>query len=352
MPRPSSRHDPDEASGRSTRRWRASQLARVLVTLGLVGLVLWRVEVGQLRTVASGAQAGWLGLALLAYSLMLITSTWKWSLLLRAVGVVRNFWSLFRFYTIGFFFSSILPGSVGGDLVRWHATSETPEMRLHVAATIVAERITGVATLVVLCCVLVARDRARLATPPTLILLGGASLGLCAGLWLAWNTRLAKRLLGRAHGRGGVILGALHKLHRTLNDIPGAALRAAVWNSLLFYASAGLLFYLVGRSVGAPISYLEATSVQILISLVTLVPISLGGLGLAQVGDVYLLGLLSVDAPTALAMSLLRQLGRYFYAGLGAVFFLRWPGHPKVSELQALAGAPPEPLADAARGGR
>ncbi len=52
--------------------------------------------------------------------------------------------------------------------------------------------------------------------------------------------------------------------------------------------------------------------------------------------------LLGVDAPTALGMSLLRQGLAYAYAALGALFFVRWRGHPSVSELRSLSGeAPP-----------
>jgi uncharacterized membrane protein YbhN (UPF0104 family) len=58
-----------------------------------------------------------------------------------------------------------------------------------------------------------------------------------------------------------------------------------------------------------------------------------GGLGIAQAGDVYLLGLLGVDAPTALGMSLLRQALRYLYASLGALLFLGWRGQPRGGEL-------------------
>jgi uncharacterized protein (TIRG00374 family) len=321
------------------------QFAKLLVTIGLLTFLLLRVDLAKLGDVIQNSDAGWLCLALVIYSLLLITSTWKWDRLLRAVGVIRGFGSLLRFYTVGFFFSSFLPGNVGGDLVRWHLASGTPSLRLRVGATILAERITGVVTLVALCCLLVAGDRARLATPATTLLLGCAVAGLLAGLWLAWDSRLAERLLGGFRGRAGRILGALHRLHRALNDIPRRALVAAVWNSLPFYAAAGLLFYLIGQALGAEITFLEATSVQVLISLLTLVPISLGGLGLAQAGDVYLLGLLGVDAPTALAMSLIRQAGRYVYAALGGVLFVRWPGHPKVSELRSMSDARQEAVA-------
>ena len=60
----------------------------------------------------------------------------------------------------------------------------------------------------------------------------------------------------------------------------------------------------------------------------------------------YLLGLLGVDPPTALGMSLLRQAIRYAYAALGAILFLRWSSRPTVSELQALSDDPIRPATE------
>ncbi len=37
-------------------------------------------------------------------------------------------------------------------------------------------------------------------------------------------------------------------------------------------------------------------------------------------------------------MSLMRQSLRYLHAALGALFFVRWHGHPGVSELRSLSG--------------
>jgi uncharacterized membrane protein YbhN (UPF0104 family) len=315
-------------------RW--IQLAKLLVTLGILAYLLTRVHLGELAEAFRHALGPWLALALAANSLLLITSTWKWQRLLAAVGIEPGFVALFRFYTIGFFFSSFLPGTVGGDVVRWHAASPTRQSRLKIAATIFVERITGVVALVMLCLLFVAWEP-RLATTPTLALIAAIGAALGAALWLGWSPRLTAMLERLARGRSGRLLGPVHRLHQALNDVPMKACFAGVGYSLPFYAAAGLLFFLIGRAFGADIGLLEATAVQILICLLTLIPISLGGLGLAQAGDVYLLGLLGVDAPTALGMSLLRQGLAYAYAALGALFFVRWRGHPSVSELRSLS---------------
>lgn len=333
--------DRAHASGRASGRARWLQGAKLAVTIGILAFLLSRVDLRTLADAIVRSFGGWLALALVANSLLLITSTWKWDRLLRAVGVTQRFGTLLRLYTIGFFFSSFLPGTVGGDVVRWHGASSAPALRARIAATILAERLTGAMALVGLCVLLLAWHRERLATGPVLIVLGGLVAAVVAGLWLAWNPRLAKLLLRASRGRTASIARPLHELHRALIGFPTRVLVASVGYSAPFYAAAGLVYFLVCRAFGVELGLLEATAVQVLISLLTMLPISLGGLGLAQAGDVYLLGLLGVEAPTALGLSLLRQVIRYAYAGLGALLFLGWSGHPSVSELRSLAGAPP-----------
>jgi len=106
--------------------------------------------------------------------------------------------------------------------------------------------------------------------------------------------------------------------------------------SFLFYLAAALTFFLICRAFGTHITLLEATSVQVLLCLLTLIPISLGGLGLAQAGDIYLLGVLGIDAATALGISLVRVLIQYGYALLGGILFIRLQGRLNIGSSKEL----------------
>jgi uncharacterized protein (TIRG00374 family) len=115
----------------------------------------------------------------------------------------------------------------------------------------------------------------------------------------------------------------LYQLYRTLYDFPRKPLLAALGYSFIFYLGAGLTLYLICKSLGVHISFVEATSVQVLICLLTLIPISLGGLGLTQAGDVYLLGILGVDVAHALGISFVRLLMNYGCGMIGGILFIR-----------------------------
>ena len=256
-------------------------------------------------------------------------STYKWDRLLRALGIHASRWMLLKLYTIGQFVGSFMPGIVGGDVVRWHMAGKSAGGRLKVAATIFAERVTGIVALTLLCGLAVLWDIERFATPPVLAGIGVVAAAVVGGLLLALNRRLAVTVTTRTrHTRLRRVVRPLHKLHRTLRAFPRGPLLGALADSCVFYLSCGLVFYMVCKAFGAPITFVEATIVQLLICMLTLLPVTIGGLGLVQVGDVYLLGLYGVDAPTALGASVIRLLIYYGYSVIGGVLFVRWKDRP------------------------
>ncbi len=313
------------STGASRPRRRSWVLAfKVGATVAIFAFLFWRIDLAASIGAVRQALWFWLLAGLLSNVLLLIVSTYKWRALLAALGISMPAFRLFEIYTIGFFASSFLPGIVGGDLVRWHMTGSQTGQHVKVAATILAERVTGVVTLILCCPLLVLVATPELAVPAVLVLVAGMGLALLGLLALALNRRLATSITYRFRGtRLRPLLRAIYKLHQTLRTFPRRPLAIALLYSAAFYVSGGLTFYLICRAFGAEVGLVEIISAQALVSLLTLIPISLGGLGLMQAGDVFLLGILGVSAPHALAISIVRQLVNYAYAGLGGLLFIR-----------------------------
>jgi glycosyltransferase 2 family protein len=307
-------------------------IGRIVVTASILAFLLSRVNLSSYGTVLRQAFGYWLVAAFLMYALPLVTSALKWGHLLRALRVLIPTSLLLKLYAIGFFISSFLPGVVGGDVIRSYMAGQDFGGHVKVAATVVMERVTGVVALLLMCLLALLWDATHLATLPTVTLLGSISAALIVSLALALNRRLALGLMYRTrHWRMGRAIRPLYQLHCTMKHFPRRPLVVALGFSFLFYLQGALAFLMICRAFGVHLSFVEATSVQVLRSLLLLIPISLGGLGLAQAGDMYLLGMLGVGGAHALGISLARQAINYSYALLGGVFFMRWQGHPSVS---------------------
>lgn len=125
--------------------------AKAIITIAILGFLLWRIDLKQFALAIKASLGFWLVLAFLVNSLSLLISTYKWDRLLRALGISTSMWGLLELYTIGMFVGLFLPRVVGGDVVRWQLTGQRTGSRLKVAATILAERGTGVIALVIVC---------------------------------------------------------------------------------------------------------------------------------------------------------------------------------------------------------
>jgi len=303
-------------------------LSRAAVTTTALGLLLGRMDLSRCGTAIQQSRGGWLLAALAWHSLGLVVSTVKWERLLESLGIETNRWALFKLYSIGFFASTFLPGMVGGDVLRWHLAGRHLQERSRVAASILVERVTGFMGLVLLCLFAILRDPERLARPPVLVLLATMLGALLAVVALILSRRLAALAarLTRRRRLLRVTVRPLFRVHRILRKFPRRPVGTALGYSLLFYAICAVTLFLVCRAFGVAVGVMEALSIQVLVSLLTTLPISLAGLGLAQAGDVYLFGLLGVDSARAFSISIVRQLINFAYRLLGGIFFVRWRG--------------------------
>ncbi|HXV75513.1 MAG TPA: lysylphosphatidylglycerol synthase transmembrane domain-containing protein [Candidatus Polarisedimenticolaceae bacterium] len=313
--------------GRGRTRSRVKLAVKALVTLGLLALLLDRVNLDDSVRALRRAQPVWIVLGTLVCSTGFLASSQKWHGLLAAMGVAIDRWAALRIYAIGHFASSFFPGTIGGDLLRCNMVRPVTGGYVRAFASVLAERASGVVTMVALAIAAVAWRPDRLATPPVLTLVGIGSAGVVLALLLALNRRLAVAVTYRLR-RGSLrrVVRRLYELHRILRSLSASALAVALGWSVGFYFGSGLLMYTCCRAFERPIGVLDAVSVVVVVSILMLIPISLGGLGLRQVGDVMMLDLFGVDPGSALVISLLRQAINYFYTLIGGVFFVLWTG--------------------------
>lgn len=294
------------------------------MTFVFLALLVWRIDVSATGRALGDAVLGWLLLAAFATSLQVVMSVFKWEILIRSLGLRASIRALTAYYLAGVSVSALLPGSVGGDVLRWRMLTRHWGRSVEAAATILGERGIGIVVMILSAFAAVLIEP-RLATLPVLSLLLGLGLAIGLGITLPLNRRLAAGLAYRTR-RSFIrhILRPLYRLHRALRRFgPSAVLGSSVY-ALLFYLAGALAYFCVLRSLGTDLGYREAFAAQILRNVLLLLPISIGGLGLVQAGDVYVLGRLGVDPATALAVSVIRHLLHYLWAFVGGGLLWAW----------------------------
>src|SRR5262249_20351426 len=105
---------------------------------------------GLLTTFARLLRApGSLALAIVLYLVAGMISFQRWHVLLRAVHVDARFWRVQKLAFIGLFFSNVIPGMTGGDLVKAIMVArDHPEQRPAAVLSVIIDRIIGLLGLV------------------------------------------------------------------------------------------------------------------------------------------------------------------------------------------------------------
>jgi glycosyltransferase 2 family protein len=310
---------------------------RLLGSATLLAVLIWRVDLAQVaRTLAGVCWWWWLG-ALLCYVASQVVSSLRWQALAVPLGFHRPLRDYVSLYFVGAFFNLLLPTSVGGDVVRaWYLDAGSGK-RWPAFLSVLADRLIGLFVL------LVVAFTAALLVPQEPLVRGAAlGAGATAALGLAFFL-LAPLGSGRTEvGRG--VRGMVRQVVAVLGlyrRSPRLVLGVTFLSALIQVANA-VLVWMLGQGAGLPLPLDYCFVLMPLVALLTLLPISVGGLGVREGAVVVLLASRGIAAGQAVTLSLL-WFSVFVAAGLaGAGLYLsgRLPRYEVRTDDEPVGGHP------------
>jgi uncharacterized membrane protein YbhN (UPF0104 family) len=272
---------------------------RIGVTVVLLGALACKLAFsGDLPKVAAtfaNLQVGWWLLAVALLGFTQVVSAWRWQVIARPLGFHRPLRQLTGFYFIGMYFNLILPTSVGGDVVRaWYLDGYSGK-RLAAFASVFLDRLSGLMVLLLMACVAVFFSPIQLEPWVMWFTYGAAGctvLGLTTLPLLAQHSERVSVRLRRLHGA----LAALRSPR---------VLALSTLSSLFVQAANVIVVMLVGIAIGAEIPWTYYWILVPMVSLLTLVPISVGGAGVRENAIPFFLAPLGIGDAVAVPLALL-----------------------------------------------
>ena len=309
-------------------------MARVLLAVGLLAYLFTRMssELASLHLVLHDSLAHWpLWFVSLTFTFLgLLVGALRWHFILRAAGLPLPWAKVFSIFFIGQFFNSFMLGACGGDLARaFYVAREWPGKRAEAATTALIDRAVGLLVLVVFSsAVIIYRFHLffdhignRWMGYVMISFLGGAVLLL--GLlfrknlfehWPLFQRWEKQTALGATFRR---VYSALFLFHAQPRALAVAVLLSVLNMSLLTLACLCL-----GLSLGVELRVRDYFTVFPVITVLSSLPLTPGGLGVREGLFVELLNTLGVSAAKALPLSLLTYLGGLAWSLLGGLVFL------------------------------
>jgi glycosyltransferase 2 family protein len=273
-------------------------IIRWLGTLLSLGLFIWLIF--KLNWSLVWAQLGgiswWaLFLTLGLYLASQMFNTLRWCTLLWAHGVKITFWRAFRITWSGIFASNFLPSTIGGDGLRMVAVYPYTQSKTVAVGSVALDRLTNMASYV---CLL-----------PLPLVLFGAKLNALFALALPFSPRaLADKYFPK-------IVAAV----REWASRPQAFLWAflVAWPSNL---TAMLSTYVIARQLGMNITFVQVMAVQTVTYFLSVLPISVNGLGVREMTYTTLFVALGASLEQASALAVVTRFLNVLITVPGAIW--------------------------------
>jgi uncharacterized protein (TIRG00374 family) len=304
---------------------------KIAVSVLLLAYVIWKSGLDSAAGRASllhtlgRVNCFWLACSLAAGVLLTLISSWKWQVLLRSKGIEVSLAKLLLFYFIGRFFNMFLPSAVGGDVVRvWELSRHSGE-KYEALASVLVERLSGMATLALVAAAAVLTHDYQLP-----VLSAGVLLLAVMNLiifWLILDQRilpLLSRLLGSRFHLAAVLLAKLSRLQDAVREYKDnkLVLVQVFAISCLFYFMAVVNVWVTALAFFPEVTFYSMLLAVPAIMLAMNLPVSIGGIGLMEAAFTFFFPLFGYSAALAVSTALLMRFKNILYGLAGGLLHL------------------------------
>lgn len=316
-------------------------LIKILIA---VALIFWLVSSGKIDfSVTRFLLNPWLAFFALGLTFLnLFCASERWRLLLKSQNIINTRLKTFQLSSIGLLFNFVMPGGVGGDVIKvFYAIKDAADKKIEALNTVLLDRVIGLYTMILFGFAAIVLDfneiqdsiKLRSIFYFLLALTFISSLGLF--LLFYQNSRMKDFILKYLkylphHQR-------FQKLYLNLN-LYGKNIKVLIQClvlSLLAQLSAILLMVGIGIQLGYQIPLTTYFTAIPLGFIITAIPISPGGVGVGQAAFLYLFNLFTQqETPIGPTLVTSLQILQFVYGLYGAYIFIRFKKQKTFEQFQ------------------
>jgi uncharacterized protein (TIRG00374 family) len=327
-------------------------LLRAIVSGALLAYVLMRVQWAEARDLVGQTDWFFLVVSVAVGIAMIFVSAWKWYLLLRARGKHLSLIRLFQLYLVGYFFNNVLPTNVGGDVIRGYEAGRELDDKATAMASVFVERFTGLTALVLLAVISFVSNLKLFGDTRFAFALAAAALIYTSVFIIVVDPRplaLLSRLVRNTPLKK--LMPKLQKLQEAISSYRNhrGSLYVAMVLSFVFYLLAVLNGFVSTLAFGEFVPLTNFLVIVPVIMVISMIPISLGGIGLQEWGFLFTYTAIGAGGSLGLVVAILIRLKAVFYGIIGGTLhLLKGGGRVTMKELDP--NSTPRPATAAAHG--
>lgn len=298
---------------------------RLGVSLILLTFLFYQIDRKGFLSLLKDVNPGFLTLAFLMMVFSYTAGLFRWGMLFKGVDMKLPFKRILSGFCAGVFFNLFMPSTIGGDLVRSVDLARQTQKPKEVIATVFLDRLSGYVGLVVMAVVALSfgydfiKDRSVILTVSIISGILAFTLLVLFNNYLFTKVNNLLSFIPRNKLRQ-----ALSSLHQQIYYFRKQ--KTMLFNnlllSLLIQVMMPLVFYFTAKALGVEIKLIYFLIFVPLISAITLLPISIGGLGLRDATTVFFFAKVGLAKNVSLALSLINFIFIFIIGCIGGIIYV------------------------------
>lgn len=262
-----------------------ANLLKVTVSILLLWYIFTTIGLNKIIDSFSNVEPIWIGYAIVAMTISNLLGAFQWSVILNSLGVELSFKKALGFFYTGLFFNNFLLSFVGGDAVRVYDISKFSGKNSHALSTVFLDRFIGLVTISTFA--LVASLFAVEIIDPSLIyiIIGLVVILIPSIVFILYKKSFAKKfepsfkkiIPVKYHG----LLSDTYNSFNYYRENPGLIIKVFLI-SLVVQSLRVSVHFFAASSIGVDVNILYYFLFIPIITVVLLIPIAPGGVGLRE----------------------------------------------------------------------
>lgn len=292
---------------------------RLFISLALIVWVVQLADITALKLLWDRLDSTILLLVILFVLATMLTGLWRWWFILCRTGLLTSFYVLLPGYFVGVFFNNIMPVTIGGDIARTVYLHRRGFALQPLVTSAILDRWFGLLSILFVVAITSLLWPHRLGLIQDVFflvaLISVAGMGVIYSLSRKigkFNTSFKNKTIESVLAWIVMQFDYFVKFRQSFSFIVSMVLLSAFSQGFVLMA-----YYLLGRSLGVTIPFVDYLVVVPAIMLLQTLPVSAAGLGVREAASVWLFTVAGVSQQHAVLMSVMM---------LGALWVVAVPG--------------------------
>ncbi len=288
----------------------AVTVLKIAVSVGLFAYIFTKVDIEHIWSEVRQANLWFFLSGILVYLLIQGVSAYRWYLLLKPLGMEIPYPKLLSFYFLGMYFNFFLPTAIGGDVVRVYYLNKETRRLSGSTASVFVDRDLGMAALLLMATVVATFAGTSfngLPLAPIFGLIGVAFTAANLAIFYRPTYNLLHRLLRIIRMKR--VDERIEHLFESVNSYRGkwGLLAAGMALSLGVQVGCVLVNVMLADSIGLATAHgwLDYLVFIPAIGLISMVPVSVNGMGWREISYIVLFQSVGATEPQALTLALM-----------------------------------------------